>query len=255
MTLKDLWSKVLKWLRYRQADSPVDYPHIDDEGLITEQYEPPKPLKAITGSEQNHVVVKTVLASDKNEPIQRLQEGFQKLIGQLEGINEHLGRQTAHHEELMNRLEKLPQLIENLPAIINSQNREAEKLFELLNLTAAKQQQFTNAVEKIPAEAARQTSMLIDIDHQLAAAADADVQMAEGFNKFNETLEILNQNTTAHSDSIAQMSRTFAASDRYFKYIISRQNRRFMWAFYISAGVCISVILILTGIIIYLKSY
>jgi hypothetical protein len=52
-----------------------------------------------------------------------------------------------------------------------------------------------------------------------------------------------------------QMSKTFAASDRYLKYIISRQNKRFMWVFVIALGVCAVVILIMVGIIIYLRQY
>jgi hypothetical protein len=109
-----------------------------------------------------------------------------------------------------------------------------------------------DTVERIPDEIARQSDALVDIDHQLAAAADADVQMAESFNKFNETLGKLNESTVGQTDGIAQMTRTFATSDRYLKYIISKQNRRFVWVFVAAVGVCVAVILIFAGIIIYL---
>jgi len=49
------------------------------------------------------------------------------------------------------------------------------------------------------------------------------------------------------------MSKTFAASDRYLKYIISRQNKRFMWIFVAAISICATAILILTGVIIYLR--
>jgi len=49
------------------------------------------------------------------------------------------------------------------------------------------------------------------------------------------------------------MSKTFAASDRYLKYIISRQNKRFMWIFIAAISVCVTAILILAGIVVYLK--
>jgi hypothetical protein len=108
-------------------------------------------------------------------------------------------------------------------------------------------------VEKIPTETAKQTDALVDIDHQLAAAADTDVQMAESFNKFNETLDKLNESTIGQTDGIMQMSKTFATSDRYLKYIMSRQRKSFMWVFMIAVGVCVLAILILAGIIIYLR--
>jgi len=77
--------------------------------------------------------------------------------------------------------------------------------------------------------------------------------MAESFNKFNETLDKLNQSALAQTDSIIQMGKTFATSDRYLKYIISRQNKRLMWIFISAISVCAAVVLILTAIIIYLR--
>jgi hypothetical protein len=49
------------------------------------------------------------------------------------------------------------------------------------------------------------------------------------------------------------MSKTFAASDRYLKYVISRQRKSFIWVFTVALGVCLAAILILAGIIIYLR--
>ena len=77
--------------------------------------------------------------------------------------------------------------------------------------------------------------------------------MAVSLNKFNQTLDKLNQSTVGQTDSIMQMSRTFATSDRYLKYIMSRQRKSFMWVFMIAVSVCLAAILILTGIIIYLR--
>jgi hypothetical protein len=143
--------------------------------------------------------------------------------------------------------------VESFPAVIENQKQLIEQLIEQLKTNTSKDQQFMDAVEKIPAETAKQTDALVDIDHQLAAAADTDVQMAESFNKFNETLDKLNQSTIGQTDGILQMSRTFATSDRYLKYIMSRQGKRFMWIFMIALGVCVLAILILAGIIIYLR--
>ena len=110
-----------------------------------------------------------------------------------------------------------------------------------------------DAVAKIPTETAKQTDALVKIDQQLAAAANIDVQMSQSFNNFNGTLEKLNQTSMGQTDGILQMSKTFAASDRYLKYIISKHSKRFMWIFIAAISVCTACILILTGIIIYLN--
>ena len=257
MTIKDLWAGTSKWLRsHKLAGAANSQPDIDDEGLISREAEPTEP--AVNPAERaetqsDNVLVKTVPTIDKHESLEKLQDGFNKLVEQLRGINEHLNRQVTQHEDLMVRIEQLPELLESFPSVVENQKQITKQLLEQLKAAAAKNQQFVDSVEKIPNETAKQTDALVDIDHQLAAAADTDVQMTESFNKFNQTMDKLDQSTLAQTDSIMQMSRTFATSDRYLKYIVSRQNKRFVWVFITAIGICVAVILILTGIVIYLR--
>ncbi|MBN2138219.1 MAG: hypothetical protein JW720_10460 [Sedimentisphaerales bacterium] len=259
MTLKDWWTGTTNWLAEHGFSREADCgPEIDDEGYISPEPEPAETEKEPAEStpiEENRVVVRAGdTGPDRSQSLEKMQEGFNELIGQLRGINEHLNRQIAQQSELMERIEKLPEWLESFPSIVHGQKQITEQLLEQLKGHAARQEQFTDAVEKIPTETAKQTDALVEIDHQLAAAADTDVQMAESFNKFNQTLEKLDQSTQGQTDGILQMSKTFATSDRYLKYIVSKQNKRFMWIFIAAISVCVFVILILTGVIIYLKS-
>jgi len=253
MALMDVLSKTNNWLKSHKLRNLREYrPELNEQGLISEE-QSAEPRPEAVEPEGDRVLVKTVPSTDKQESLEKLQQGFNRLIKQLEGINEHLDRQVAQHEDLMARMEKLPTLLESFPAVVETQKQLTEQMLEQLKVMAVSQQQFIENVEKIPTETAKQTDALAGIDHQLAAAADADVQMAESFNRFNETLGKLNQTSLGQTDGILQMSKTFATSDRYLKYIMSRQNKRFMWIFVTSITVCVLVILIFTGIIIYLR--
>jgi len=254
MTLKDFWSKASGWLEARKPSRSADYqPEIDDEGLISQGVASTGTVAGDRTSENNQVLVKMVPTMDKTQSLEKLQAGFDKLVEQLEGINNHLNHQAAHSEELMKRIEQLPKLLESFPSVVENQKRLTEQLLEQLKAAAITEQGFVETVEKIPTETAKQTDVLTDIGHQLAAAADVDVQMTESLNKFNETLDKLNQSTIGQTDGIVQMSKTFAASDRYLKYIISNQRKSFIWVFTAAVGVCLAVILILAGIILYLR--
>jgi len=258
MTLKDFWtktkSKTSGWVQAHKSSNHKDYkPQVDDEGLITQDADSPESAVDDMDAQSDKIVVKAVQPVSKPETLEKLQAGFDKLIDKLQGINEHLNRQVTQNEEMMSRIEQLPQLLEGFPELLENQKQVTGQLLEQLKAAAIKNEQFIETVEKIPTETAKQTDALVDIDHQLAAAADTDVQMAESFNKFNETLDKLNQSTITHTDSIKQMGKTFATSDRYLKYIISRQSKRFVWIFIAAISVCAVVILILTGIIIYLR--
>jgi uncharacterized phage infection (PIP) family protein YhgE len=257
MTIKQIWSGTGKWLRSHNPSRSANYkPDVNDDGLISREAESTETAvddAGRTGQQNDKLIVKAVPPMDKQESLEKLHQGFNKLVEQLKDINEHLGRQVSQHENLTNRMEQLPSLLESFPSVVENQKQITEQLLEHLRAAAAKNQQFLDAVERIPNETAKQTDALVDIDHQLGAAADADVQMAESFNKFNQTMDKLDQSTLAQTDSIMQMSRTFATSDRYLKYIVSRQNKRFVWVFITAMGICVAVILILTGIVIYLK--
>jgi uncharacterized phage infection (PIP) family protein YhgE len=244
MELREIWSHFTSWLRKQLPSSHSDYerPQLSDDGLIIHNHTPSadkSPFQAV--------------AVRGKPEVEKFQAGFGKLIDQLQDINEHLNKQVAQHENLIARIDQFPKLLENFPAVVENQKALTEQLVSQLKTNLLKDQQLLSAVEKIPAESAKQTDALLAIDRQLAAASDVDVQMTETFGKFNETLAKLNQSTKDHTDGISQMSRTFAASDRYLKFIVSRQTRQLMWVFYSALGICIAVILILVGIIIFVN--
>lgn len=187
---------------------------------------------------------------DRKESIEVLGAAFNRMVDQLEGINEHLGKQIAQHEKLMDRIDELPELLENLPNAIDNQKQLVNSLAEQLKSKTLKEQQFVQIVEKIPAKIAKQTDVIGDMNNKLSVSADADVQMAESLNKFNETLSKLDSDTVSQTEGIAQMSKTFAASDRYLKYIISRQHKRFMWVFITAMSVCAIAIFALVAAIV-----
>ncbi len=279
MTLKEYWAEAVKWLRSQKLFvNPAHQPELNDDGLLRMDHE-----HDAAGADAAVLVDRTanraqeaddtsspgasamvravppadrrpgVPSTDRQESLEKLQQGFERLIEQLQGINEHLNRQASQHEELMSRIEQLPQMLESFPSVVESQKQITEQLIEQLRGAAAKNERFVDAVEKMPLETAKQTDALVNINHQLAAAADIDVQMTESFNNFNQALDKLNESTVGHTDGVIQMSKTFAASDRYLKYIMAKQNRRFMWMFIAVTSVCVACILLLAGIIIYLN--
>jgi hypothetical protein len=230
------------WLRkqFPSSHNDFDRPAVSDDGLIIHDQTPA----------EDKSPVQTVAVRGKTE-VEKIHVGFDTLIDQIKGINDHLNKQVEQHENLIARIEQFPKLLENFPAVVENQKALTEQLVLQLKANILKDQQLLTAIDKIPVESAKQTDALLAIDRQLAAAADVDVQMIETFTKFTDTLGKLNQSTKDHTNGIAQMSRTFAASDRYLKYIVARQTRQFMWVFYTAIGVCVVVILLLVGIIIF----
>jgi ABC-type transporter Mla subunit MlaD len=255
MTLREILTGTSNWLRSRRYEHAGHCePVLDNDGLLTVALEPQEDFEGTSSARAPHgpVVVNSVTTLDRREPVEKLQEGFNRLIGQLEQINDHLSQQLAQHQELMGRVKQLPQLLESLPSAVENQKHLTTQLLDQLRTTAAKDQQFIETVSKIPAETSRQTDTLTLINHQLEAAADADVQMTSSFVKFRDSLDRLNNNTASNTQGIVQMSKTFAASDRYLKYVVTKLNKRYAWVLVIALSVCGAAICTLAGIVIYL---
>jgi len=247
VAVKDSLAKVGSWLHKQGGRRlTVFNRNLDEQGLITEDKEQQIPAEAEQKS-NNSVLIKP--AAKKNSSLDKQQESFNQLIRQLQGINDHLNRQVTQHAELISRIDELPGLLERFPEVLKDQKQIINELVEQLKGSALKEQQFADVVEKIPLETVKQTDALVHIDHQLAASAEADVALGENFNRFCDTLGALEQTIGGQRDSIMQMSKTFTASDRYLKYLVSRQNKRFVWIFITAIGVCVLAISVLAVII------
>ena len=254
MALKKLWARTSNWFADRRANGDTQSGLMVDGNIAVEEYESSSNIAVaddrITSSK---TPVKTVPLRPEIDTVAKQQESFNKLVDKLHGINESLHNQLALNEELVNKVDKLPALLENIPTMMENQQKFAEQLLEQLAANSAKNQQFQEAIEKIPAQTAKQTDALVEMNQHLSASSESDARLASNFHRFNETLTELNQSSQCHKDSILQMSKTFATSDRYLKYLMTRQNKRFMWVFIIAMAICSASIVALIAMVIYLK--
>lgn len=247
MAIKELLSKTGSWVRNRKLNI---HKNTGSASNITD-----KDAGARSQNLRNEELSASKLAiTDKNSSLDAVQNAFGQLVEKLGGINAHLNRQINQHEELMGRIDKLPELLENYPAALENQKKVVDELIEQLKVGDFKDQRFIEAVEKIPAETVKQTGALTNISHQLSASADVDAQMSDGFNRFNSSLDKMAQNVASQTDGISQMSKTFAAGDRYLKYVIAKQNKRFMWTFFITTAVCFLAIAALVVALFMIKN-
>jgi chromosome segregation ATPase len=250
MSIQDIWQRLLRRLGLRPSRFDI-FGEVDEFGLLRNDSEQTDEAYGRSDAAAQVLVRKP---ADKTQSLERMQEGFNRLVGQLEGINENLAQQTRQQQELIDKMSQLPRVVEAFPAAIANQQRMVEHLAARLEAATASNQQFIDSVKKIPDEAMRQTELLYGINRQLTATADAEMMMSENFAKFNQTLEKVNASTTSQTDSIIQMGQTFEASDRYLKHLIAQQQKRFLWIFFTAMGVCVFAILALITIIVFMKS-
>ena len=254
MAIKDLWTRVGRWRGVRSGGGggtiSVEEP-IGVAGADADRIEPAIPSRV---ADTSQMVVKSDTTLQRVDGAERLGEAFDRLIDKLGGINDHLDKQVGQHEDLMERLESLPEVLNSLPGAVENQRKVVDTLIEQLKGKALKDQQIAETLEKIPEQATKQTNALGEMNQKLSVAAEIDAQMSQGFSRFNDTLGRLDSDTVSQTESIMQMNKTFTASDRYLKYIMTRQNKRFLWIFITAMAVSTTAIAaLITALIIVLK--
>ncbi len=215
-----------------------------------------EPIKQVQTFEQQHN--STLLAhraekADRTEALQMIQGSFEQLVDKLGGINDNLGRQVEQNAQLLKRIDEIPQLLQNFPESMKNQRMVVDSLIEQLKAQALKNQQFAESVGKIPETAEQQTSAIKEMAGQIAASAAVDTQILEGMRKFNIITDKLKDNVEGQTDGIIQMSRTFASSDRYLKFILNTQHKRFMWVFITALSISTFAVIALLIVIFVLK--
>ncbi len=238
MLLKELISKTGNWFRGGFGL----YGRYDNGSLLIEQ-----PLDNPVRS------LSKVKVSAKNDSIEVLQDAFNQLVDRLGGINENLSRQIEQHEQLMKRVDELPQFLQNFPKALDNQKLALDDLAEQLRMSQYSQERFAEAVERIPQETARQTDAMVGVRNQIAAASDINMQMSESFAQFNGTLKTLQAGVLEQTSGVTEMSRTIAASDRFMRQQLARQYQRFIWFFAVMTGVSSATIITLILLLLLAK--
>lgn len=263
MAFKGVWNRTSGWLRAQKIARHSDYqPDVDNEGLIAVEEEEqeqqqketnPQSQPDIQNASRHKIPLKTIGLRAKHEQTEDIHQEYTEIDAELQQIKYGLEQQSKMQQSLLERLEQLPMFLKAIPESLKNQQQATENLMKHLTTAAAQNRQFTKAVEKLPVQTSKQTDALTNINHQLAAAADTDVQIVEHFDRFNQTLARLNETSVSQTESIHQLSKTFATSDRYLKFMVTKYNKRLFWLFVTTVGVCIFAILGLAGIITYLR--
>jgi hypothetical protein len=245
--------KIKGWLdSLAEPDYEITEIPLDEQGFIRDDLvkdgAPARPAAPV-----NNNVVVAEPKGDKTQSLDRIQENFNRFVDQLQGINTNLSKQVAQQEQLGAKLDKLPSLIEGVPEMLENEHRSIDEVLRQLRSSQVRSEEFIDIVHQIPREAVKQTETMQKMNQHLAAAAETDIVMRETFIGFGETINKLNAATDANREAILNMSKAFVASDRYMKYLVSVQNRRFIWLSVISLAICLIAILAAVTAIAILK--
>lgn len=171
----------------------------------------------------------------KKDPTEVLNEAVDKLVDKLEGINDNLNHQVQQNQQLVERMDALPDLLSSLPQAVQEQRKAFAGVAEQLRQKVDRDEKVAQA--------------LGSIREQVAASVEIDTKMNESFGSFSESLRKLDRDTVCQTKWLEQINTTFNCTERYIKNTIEKQQTRFYWVLGISLGVCLlAVVGLVTGL-------
>ena len=173
----------------------------------------------------------------KKNSAEMFNDAVDKLVDKLESINNHLDQQVQQNQQLVQRMDVLPEMLATMPKAVEEQTFVFARVAELLV-------QKLDRDEKVAED-------LAGIHEKVAVSTEIQSKMGDNFGKFTDTLDRLDQDTVSQTEWLQQVSRTFLASERYMKYTLAKQQTRFYWIFGVSMGICfLAIVGLVIGIVL-----
>lgn len=168
-----------------------------------------KSFTASTEKENNTELTQVTQRPSAEESLQKLTNGLGHMLEQLDSICTNLDKHSSQNQELIEKISHIPEIL-----------------------------------KEIPEHAQKQVETFENIRDRLEENAHTHKDMLDGFFKFNENLQELNSNSSCQNDNLLRLGKSFTSSERYFKYMLDKQSKRFMWVFIISMFVSLSCVIL-----------
>lgn len=226
MSRVSIWKRVGGWLHGSQE--PLRHgtvEHVDADGMLVD---PDLDDQA------------TALASRpgrKDRQMQAMEEGFSRLVDVLESINDNVVLQRQQSAEMKDHLQVLSESMRALPA--TDQQAPIKELTEELRSQATRQQEVADVVSRLPDLTQIQLERLAEINRQLETSADADMRIAESFNKLDAAVQDVSGYSSEQADALRDLGSTTQQSNSRLMDMLHRQSRRMFWVVVVTLVLCL----------------
>jgi regulator of replication initiation timing len=173
----------------------------------------------------------------KKDPSELFNDAVNRLVDKLEGINGNLDRQVQQNEQLVARMDTLPELLGSLPEAVNRQQRIFDEIAGQIKQKAAQD-------EKTIAE-------LSGIREKVSASVEMDAKMSENFGEFAKCLTKLDDDTLNQTEWLQHLNRSYSSSEEFLRESLRKQRVHFYVIFGVSLAISLLTISGL-GVLLYL---
>jgi methyl-accepting chemotaxis protein len=220
----------------------ADLPPVGDDGLLLDGAELPdvagEDVEATTERSGNPLV----RWSKREQTLNRLQEGYERINGVIEEIQKHLAQQGERTDRICTALEQLARSTTDMSSLSRAHVESLESIAGHIEAGNARLGQVVDSVGEIPKATRVQTEAIHGIRKQLEMAGEQNLVTSQTMEKLSTAISTLGEVNTTQLEALNQMNRKSDDQAERLGKLIARQNKRFIMLFVVTIVLAVAAI-------------
>ncbi len=189
------WARLKEGLSEKRApDEQVAEPTLGQEGLLAEPADQPESAEPQGGPISRRF--------KKDHAVQTLQDGYDRLLGLIDSMQNHMDLQQNRTEQLVDTVRQIGARLQSLPDQVDRQVELMGSIASQLETTNLRTMQLADAMSELPKSVEAQAETLNSLNQQLGLANETTAQVANSLGQLGSAMGSLNQSSQAQTSQL-----------------------------------------------------
>jgi DNA repair exonuclease SbcCD ATPase subunit len=186
-------------------------------------------------------------SANRQESMERLQAGYQRMLALCQTIDDHLQSQRQQGQQVAESLAHLTASIGEVPGLLEQLSQRLERIAEQVVRASAGSERLSDAIDQLIPAQRSQNDLLSSVHRQLGESAHTNSQLADVLVELKGAMQGLSRSETERMKVFEQLADMLASRDREFATMLRQQNKAFRWAYAIS--LCAAAVVVVVAIV------
>lgn len=189
----------------------------------------------------------------RDAAIDNLQAGVGALTDLMNGIRDHLEKQSERQAEMLDYMSHIPQFLEKLPEGAKLQAETLKAIHMQMERQGEHQSKLSEILERITDADTRNGRTLDALETSVDALREHDESISSSFKSVGAAMESVSRNSEASAAVLQQLRDNISSRDGEMERILHRQGSRF--TVLLSVALFLSIVALIVASVIGYLSY
>lgn len=218
-----VWSRMGKWIKSagRPGESEFMPGAIDSDGLLKPQLSADADPDAAAGSTNPLVTRKR-----REQAVDRLEQGFQEVVGMVDAIRAHLDSQEGRTREIADSLSRLAETMARVPETAAATGESLAAIADQIHAANDRAERWEDTLGRLPELADAQRETLESLSRQMSGSREHEERLAATMDGFRQAVTSLDSSSSASAEMLKGLRTEATARDVQLGDLMREQARR-----------------------------